>query len=341
METNIDYKALYEGARERIKKYVLDEHGCTRLRPEDIFPDLKESEDERMRKQCIQLLKDAYSTRHDAIECIAYLERQKDLFKEGRGLYMYDGENVVLMCAAPVENPYDFAISLQEGQKEQKPSDLPADKDFPPLEGIDAIKAEYYDKGFKAGFDRCVDSIKPAEWSEEDDQHVASLLARLHGMCEKGATFTRTRFAISEDKDWLKSLRPQPKQEWSEEDKKKKERIIKILEQANENWRIAQGSVPFGELITWLKSLRPHPKKELDKEDETRRTNAIILLQTPILRKVYQQGEIDKAVEWLRNLRPNPHWKPSEEQMEALRHYVETTTDGELDLLYNDLLKLK
>jgi hypothetical protein len=27
-------------------------------------------------------------------------------------------------------------------------------------------------------------------------------------MCKKGATFTQTRFAVSEDMDWLKSLRP-------------------------------------------------------------------------------------------------------------------------------------
>ena len=35
-----------------------------------------------------------------------------------------------------------------------------------------------------------------------------------------------------------------------------------------------------------------------------------------------------------------PSWKPSEEQMEALKHYVDTTTDGEIDLLYSDLKKL-
>ena len=59
---------------------------------------------------------------------------------------------------------------------------------------------------------------KPAEWSEEDEQHVDSLLKRLEGLCRN--EFERTRFAINEDKDWLKSLknRIQPKQELSEED---------------------------------------------------------------------------------------------------------------------------
>lgn len=46
-------------------------------------------------------------------------------------------------------------------------------------------------------------------WSEEDKKHVESILKRLDGMCKKGATFTETRFAVNQDMDWLKSLRPQ------------------------------------------------------------------------------------------------------------------------------------
>ena len=44
------------------------------------------------------------------------------------------------------------------------------------------------------------------EWSEEDEQHIDSLLKRLDALCRD--KFERTRFAISEDRDWLKSLRP-------------------------------------------------------------------------------------------------------------------------------------
>ena len=83
-------------------------------------------------------------------------------------------------------------------QKEQKP----ADKDFPPLEGVDAIKAKYYDEGFKNGFDEGVDSVKPAEWSEIED--IADHLDNL---------------GYTEMADTLRRFRPQ-KQEWSEEDEK-------------------------------------------------------------------------------------------------------------------------
>lgn len=46
---------------------------------------------------------------------------------------------------------------------------------------------------------------KPTEWSEEDGKHIDSLLKRLDGLCRN--EFERTRFAISEDEDWLKSLK--------------------------------------------------------------------------------------------------------------------------------------
>ena len=44
-------------------------------------------------------------------------------------------------------------------------------------------------------------------WSEEDEQHIDSLLKRLEGMCKKGATYIATRFPVSQDIDWLKSLK--------------------------------------------------------------------------------------------------------------------------------------
>lgn len=51
-------------------------------------------------------------------------------------------------------------------QKEQKP----VDEQFPPLEGLDKIKAKYYDDGFKNGFDEGVESVKSAEWREEGEK---------------------------------------------------------------------------------------------------------------------------------------------------------------------------
>jgi len=103
-------------------------------------------------------------------------------------------------------------------------------------------------------------------------------------------------------------LEKQKPAEWSEEDYDYYDTIVRKLEVIGDDSGLTDNQIKF---------LREHCpiKQEWSEEDETRRTNAIILLQTPILRKVYQQGEIDKAVEWLRNLRPQPQWKPSDEQI--------------------------
>lgn len=61
------------------------------------------------------------------------------------------------------------------------------------------------------------DRVQPKqEWNEEDEQHIDSLLKRLNALCRN--KFERTRFAISEDRDWLKSLRPQNRWKPSEDD---------------------------------------------------------------------------------------------------------------------------
>lgn len=70
----------------------------------------------------------------------------------------FDGEDPV-----PSEVAEHFYLLGKQAQ-EQKP----ADEQFPPLEGLDAIKAKYYDDGFKNGFDEGVESVKPAEWSKND-----------------------------------------------------------------------------------------------------------------------------------------------------------------------------
>ena len=69
-----------------------------------------------------------------------------------------------------------------------------------------------YKKGFECGKQRVLkypedfDLCKKSVWSEEDEEHTHSLLDRLEGMCKKGSTFITTRFAVSQDIDWLKSL---------------------------------------------------------------------------------------------------------------------------------------
>lgn len=57
-EFKCDSLDIYKGAMRTLNNYTKDEYGCIRVRPEDIFPELKESEDKKIRKELIQYLKD-------------------------------------------------------------------------------------------------------------------------------------------------------------------------------------------------------------------------------------------------------------------------------------------
>ena len=89
-------------------------------------------------------------------------------------------------------------------------------------------------KSFEAGQTSIVDNpeqyglCKKAEWSEKDEamrDNILRLLSCFVGTSERDSnpSLSTSYQAYQREIDWLKSLRPQPKQEWSKED----ERILK------------------------------------------------------------------------------------------------------------------
>lgn len=118
---------------------------------------------------------------------------------------------------------------------------------------------------------------KPAEWSSRDDSYFEEL-TEASGLNELQIEW------LTEIKD---RVLQQPKQEWSEKDNKKAERIIRLLQEA------------------------------------------------------YDINCINGSIEWLKSLRPQNTWKPSDEQIDMLKIAVSTSNSIVLDSLYNDLKKLK
>ena len=123
---------------------------------------------------------------------------------------------------------------------------------------------------------------KPAEWSEEDAKRIKQLIydtEAIRAGYEKKKEVLGERFNNELIKDcdkqiaWLKSLRPQPKKEWSEEDENKIESI--------------KGLITTGRFV-----------------------------DTNTIRTIWKL---------LDSLRPKPHWKPSEEQMDSLRDTIVQT----------------
>jgi hypothetical protein len=103
--------------------FIIPEGFTAKIEDGKIIVKKEETEDERIRKSLIYYLHGLgefdYPDKETYNNWLAYLEKQKELFESGRGLYYYDGEKTTY-CGYPAteENPNDFAISQQEKQKE-------------------------------------------------------------------------------------------------------------------------------------------------------------------------------------------------------------------------------
>lgn len=95
-----------------------------------------------------------------------------------------------------------------------------------------------------------------SEWNEEDEQHIDSLLKRLDALCRN--KFERTRFAISEDRDWLKSLKPQNKWKLSDEQ-------IKVCKEVYADLLSAKG-FDLGTVVSELNRLEEELKKAMEEQ---------------------------------------------------------------------------
>lgn len=178
------------------------------------------------------------------------------------------------------EYPNGYYTQMEKLEEEQKPINE-SNMHEPTLD--EARKwNEAYEKGYSLGYENGRNEQKPVEWSKEDDLKLGALI-----------TDIETRSDLTEAikikyVSFLKSLRPQPKQEWSEEDEETLACAISVFEDFAECKNV---SVPPASAKRYLKRLK--------------------------------------------SLRPS--WKPSEEQMKALRECGECKRC--IKELYEDLQK--
>lgn len=90
--------------------------------------------------------------------------------------------------------------------------------------------------------------------------------------------------------------------------------------------------------LAWLEKQKEQKPVEWSEEDEDNMRRIIRVLED-------NDSDWKELSSWLKSLHPQPHWKPSEEQMKALNkasrgHYIELFEYDELVNLYNDLKKL-
>ena len=186
-------------------------------------------------------------------------------------------------------------------------------------------------------------------WSEEDQK----IWSEISDMLWEGYKQSGSKFSWDEIRDWIKPkvgffkyrIQPQPKQEWSEEDEVKINRIVACLENLN----VADNDILLKD-VDWLKSLRPQNNitdEELAQAKKDAYNDALDKIEYHSGEPTFDDGW-SAAIWYLkkRNAQPQSRWKPSDEQMKALLSEVEAWTKGcpkqvILESLYQDLKKLK
>jgi len=281
-----------------------------------LIPELAESDDERIRKEMIRYfteMKKGGSASLPYDDCIAYLE------SKGSGIKWFKSDNV--------KNP---------------------DKPY-----IDKTGMFYTTDGkmCHASEIEKQKGQKPTGWSEKDEHIIKNIYDFV-----KENTIVPYRVKCAEEcLEWLKSLPErfnlQSKQEWSKEDENKIERLAFLVSVAEEKEMISPSESI--DLRNFIKSLRPQSKKEfsmekaikwlddtfyfLDNSSGRGRDCEITTHDFDSLEEMYDSFRKAVIVD------SEPHWKPTEEQMEALKEAAEHSfyagEGAALRTLYNDLQK--
>lgn len=261
---NTEEKArAYDEALEKAKKYMAE--GYTVLIP-DLFPELKETEDERMTRVIGLALTDVPEERFASLgvnlkDCLGYLEKKKEQGHDGKK-WIYeddyrkdmdrsfnDGRDRVL------ENPEKYGLQ-KELPKEELVYRLNGLMQDYVKEGKDKEEKEHRHKCYRLFWDALEDTgyferkeKKPAEWSDEDQKS----LNRAINICinDFGENCETAKF--------LKSLPErfnlQPKQEWTGEDEE-------ALREVKLNFELNHGNMTpelvgfYERFFNKLKSLR-------------------------------------------------------------------------------------
>ena len=296
----MDYEKKYKDALDAMRMFIYPKLcGDAKLAAENVFSELRESEDERIMKKMIEHFKSKTKDtwcNMPVKSILDWLEKQKVLTEHKEGIYYYYRDGTFTFISPPaVENPHNFTVP--------KPNEKPVDYDHEMWKNCEANfeggKKEVIDHPEKYGLQK---EQKPA-WSEEDEKIKSCIGLALTDVDEQ--RFKDFGTTLKDCLSWLKSLLPQPKSEWSEEDKDYYDTIVRKLEVIGDDSGLSSNQIKF------LREHCPLSRSEWNEEDETIIEGACSALE------IYGHTKLAGRLKSLR-----PSWKPSEEQMSMLRAVI-------------------
>lgn len=271
----------------------------------DNVPELRESEDERIIKAIDEAIKDAHVNTLEEYgssckEVRDWLKVQLKKQKEQKHVKWSNGDEKIrddLEYAALLHYPKMSRVSEPHGV-------IPADNKSHYLGDANEDNRKAFIVGAQWQKEQ-----KPAEWNEEDELHIReleSLVKQVWAIAEHENDKDNIH-KMSELSFFLKTLKPQPKQEWSEEDEGFLNLLFAIFTNEHPNGVFSTDNIPVfnGNCVT-----------------------------------------SNRIISWLKSLKQRYTWKPTEEQMKALHDMnltgnISYAGQGQILIgLYNDLKKL-
>lgn len=156
---------------------------------------------------------------------------------------------------------------------------------------------------------------KSVEWSEED-KRILSGLSGLVKDCYLNGGYALSMDEYDEYKKWFKSFKervlPQPKPEWSEEDKDIIDSLVLFLENELSSSQTDEDRKLFKRQIEIVKFFHPQPRQEWSEEDKIRITHLISLVEHHH-DKEYDYFDYSDLANWLKSLKDRVQPKPKQE----------------------------
>lgn len=333
----------YDKAKIRMREFLKEWENCGAVgealeKAQNVFPELRENEDEKIREDILLYIgaKDDISLdTHN--RWLSWLEKQSDTNE----IINRDEFTKGVLRGAAVNLISYIDYNKAEGNMRFSNIECKDIEDALVSGDWDKIYAYMKKKLGRQGKQKFI-------WSEED-----KTMSRFIGNAitsDDASTYLESKgVQVIDAHVWLDELkdRVQSKQEWSEEDKDYYDVIISKLEVTQDDAALTDNQMEF------LKSLkdRVQLKQEWDEEDEVmiKVFDSIIGYIVEVVDKnvLERFGTNRKELfSWLKSLRPQNTWKPSEEQIKALdevykTHGANSACRRILITLLNDLEKLK
>lgn len=345
----MDYEKKYKEAIKRASNIHKDavemENSMVTKTCEVIFPELKESEDERIRKDIKQhflYLDDSFP---DKAKWLNWLEKQGEQKPN-----VCEGCNNVKGCIACVDGSEWAYI------EEQNPAWSEEDENTLRTIISDGIRGAELDMLQIDWLKSLKDRVQPQqkrEWNEEDEERLSDAIFFVREY-QIPTRDKRLLNAAKETEDWLKSLKDRvgcevnctTTKEWDEEDEGFLDSALWHIQNSITNGKIkAFVECP---LSTWLKSLKNRVKQQKQQkwseEDKKMFKETLALIETVEDINKAKDGFLDVKM-WLKSLKERYTWEPSDEQMELLKEACDQHWEPDgldpLYTLYQDLKKLR